>query len=315
MAILESRRDGGATHRPARPGKVPRHRRTKVVDALSAWALLAPALVLFVVFIVIPTATGITLSLFTWHFLDDPVFSGLANFRQLLADPDTWQSLGVTMKFVVLGVIPTVLIGFLLAVLTNARLRGAGALRVLYFVPAVVSVAVSAVLWNFIYDGRRGPLGALMRNVGLPSIDFLSTTTWALPALVVMMIWLALPVVILLYLAGLQRISPDIYDAAALDGAGSWRILWSITWPNVRGTTSVVAILQLINFVSGSLDIALILTNGDPLGSTRALGLYAYLVAFRNTDAGYASALSVLQLVVIVAMVVIGRVATGKANR
>lgn len=315
MAILESGPDADATQPHARPAKVPRHRRTKVVDALSAWALVAPALVLFIVFIVIPTASGITLSFFTWHFLDDPVFSGLANFRQLVVDPDTWSSLGVTMKFVVLGVIPTVVIGFLLAVLTNASLRGAGALRVLYFVPAVVSVAVSAVLWNFIYDGRRGPIGALMRSVGLPSIDFLSTTTWALPALVVMMIWLALPVVILLYLAGLQRISPDIYDAAALDGAGSRRILWSITWPNVRGTTFVVAILQLINFVSGSLDIALILTNGDPLGSTRALGLYAYLVAFRNTDAGYASALSVLQLVVIVAMVVIGRVATRKANQ
>ncbi len=83
----------------------------------------------------------------------------------------------------------------------------------------------------------------------------------------------------------------------------------------MRGTTVVVAILQLITFVSGSLDIALILTNGDPLGSTRALGLYAYLVAFRNTDAGYASALSVLQLVVIVALVVIGRVATRKVVR
>lgn len=315
MALLESGRNADAEERPSRLATAPRHRKAKVVDALSAWALVAPALILFIVFIVIPTGSGIVLSFFTWHFLDDPVFSGLTNFRTLVADPETWQSLGVTMKFVVLGVIPTVLIGFLLAVLTNTRLKGVGALRVLYFVPAVVSVAVSAVLWGFLYDGRQGPIGALMRSVGLPSIDFLSTTTWALPALVVMMIWLALPVVILLYLAGLQRISPDIYDAAALDGAGSWRILWSITWPSVRGTTIVVAILQLITFVSGSLDIALILTNGDPLGSTRALGLYAYLVAFRNTDAGYASALSVLQLVVIVAVVVIGRVATSKADR
>lgn len=315
MAILGSSQDARADELPRPSAKAPRHRRTKVVDALSAWALVAPALVLFIVFIVIPTASGIGLSFYTWHFLDDPVFSGLTNFRTLVADPETWQSLGVTLKFVVLGVVPTVVLGFLLAVLTNARLRGVGALRVLYFVPAVVSVAVSAVLWSFIYDGRRGPIGALMRSVGLSSIDFLSTTTWALPALVVMMIWLALPVVILLYLAGLQRISPDIYDAAALDGAGSWRILWSITWPSVRGTTLVVSILQLITFVSGSLDIALILTNGDPLGSTRALGLYAYLVAFRNTDAGYASALSVLQLVVIVAVVVIGRFASKKVDR
>jgi len=290
-------------------------RRTKVVDALSAWALLAPALILFTIFILIPTLTGIAISFYHWRFLDTPTPAGFDNFARLLKDPDVWQSLGVTVKFVVLGVIPTILLGFMLAVLVNANMPRVGLLRVLYFVPAVVSVAVSAVLWAFIFDGRRGPIAALLHTLGLPPIDFLNDQTWAVPALVVIMIWLALPVVIVLYLAALQRISPDIYAAAALDGAGAWRILWSITWPNVRGTTVVVAILQVINFVSGALDLALILTNGDPLGSTRALGLYAYLQAFRNTDAGYASALSVLQLVVVVTILAVARLVTRRLTR
>lgn len=286
-----------------------------MVDALSAWTLLTPALILFTVFILVPTLTGIAISFYNWRFLDTPTPAGFDNFARVLKDPDVWQSLGVTAKFVILGVIPTILLGFMLAVLVNAKMPGAGFLRVLYFVPAVVSVAVSAVLWAFIFDGRRGPIAALLRILGLPPIDFLTDQTWALPALVVIMVWLALPVVIVLYLAALQRISPDIYAAAALDGAGAWRILWSITWPNVRGTTVVVAILQVINFVSGALDLALILTNGDPLGSTRALGLYAYLQAFRNTDAGYASALSVLQLVVVVTILAVARLVTRRFAR
>ncbi len=315
MTLVNENR--GANVADRHPGSTPAKagRRTKVVDALSAWALLAPALVLFTIFILIPTLTGIGISFFNWRFLDTPTPAGFDNFTRLLKDPDVWQSLGVTAKFVVLGVIPTILLGFMLAVLVNANMPRVGWLRVLYFVPAVVSVAVSAVLWGFIFDGRRGPIAALLRVLGLPPIDFLNDQTWALPALVVIMVWLAMPVVIVLYLAALQRISPDIYAAAALDGAGAWRILWSITWPNVRGTTVVVAILQVINFVSGALDLALILTNGDPLGSTRALGLYAYLQAFRNTDAGYASALSVLQLVVVVALLAVARLVTRRFTR
>lgn len=315
MSLVNDSRDADVVGR--HPGSTPvkAGRRTKVVDALSAWTLLAPALVLFTIFIVVPTLAGIGISFYNWHFLDTPTAAGLDNYVRLLKDPDVWQSLGVTARFVVLGVIPTILLGFMLAVLVNANMPRVGLLRVLYFVPAVVSVAVSSVLWAFIFDGRRGPIAALLRALGLPPIDFLSDTTWALPALVVIMIWLALPVVIVLYLAALQRISPDIYAAASLDGAGAWRILWSITWPNVRGTTFVVAILQVINFVSGALDLALILTNGDPLGSTRALGLYAYLQAFRNTDAGYASALSVLQLLVVVGILAVARLVTKRLSR
>lgn len=317
MTALETKRGVGAERRhpaslPTPARKKSRYRRS---DAASAWILLAPALILFVTFIIVPTMAGFGLSFFRWNFFDDPVFVGIANFVKLATDSAAWGSLGVTLLFVLLGVVPTIVIGFMLAVLINSNMPGVAYLRVLYFVPVVLSVAVSAVLWAFLYDPRQGPLGALARAFGLEPVDFLRNDTLALPALVVMMIWLALPIVIILYLAGLQRVPEDIYAAAALDGAGPWRTLWSITWPNVASTTFVVALLQVINYVASSLDVSLIMTNGGPLGATTALSLYAYRQAFTNQDVGYASVLSVLQLVVIVAIVGLGRLVIRRFSR
>lgn len=284
-------------------------------DSAAAWVLMTPALVLFITFIVVPTIAALALSLFEWHFFDMPQWVGFANFERMMQDADTWKSLGVTFQFVLLGVVPTIMIGFMLAVLVNAGIRGIGVLRVLYFVPVVVSVAVSGVIWSFLYDSRSGPIASALRAVGISMPDVLNSQQLAVPALVIMMVWGGLPIVIILYLAGLQRISPDIYAAAALDGAGAWRTLWSITWPNVASTTMIVAVLQIIGFVAGSLDLALIMTGGGPLGATRALGLYAYENAFAYQDVGYATALSVLQLVVIVSIVAVGQMIIRRVNR
>lgn len=314
MVIHEAERGVVAPRRD--PSSAPRKRRKYLKsDVVSAWVLLTPALILFIVFIIIPTIAGIALSFFSWNFFDSPQFVGIQKFAQLASDPAAWGSLGITLLFVLLGVIPTIVIGFVVAVLINANLPGVAVLRVLYFVPVVVSVAVSAVLWTFIYDPRNGPIGALMRSLGLQPPDILQSQTLALPALVIMMIWLGLPIVIILYLAGLQRVPADIYDAAALDGAGAWRTLWSMTWPNVASTTLVVAVLQIINYVAASLDVSLIMTNGGPLGATRGLSLYAYQQAFTNQDVGYASALSVLQLVVVVVIVAGGRLIIRRLSR
>jgi len=314
LTVLETKRGAGAERRHPRS---PLRKKSpfRKADAASAWLLLFPALILFIVFIIVPTIVGVGLSFFEWNFFDTPTFIGLTNFVKLATDPAAWASLGVSLLFVLLGVIPTIAIGFMLAVLINANMPGVGVVRVLYFVPVVLSVAVSAVLWAFIYDPRQGPIGSLFRLLGLPPVDILNDSTLALPALVLMMIWLALPIVIILYLAGLQRVPEDIYAAAALDGAGSWRTLWSITWPNVASTTFVVAILQIVNYVANSLDVSLIMTNGGPLGATTALSLYAYRQAFSNQDVGYASVLSVLQMVIIVSIIGLSRLVTRRLSR
>jgi multiple sugar transport system permease protein len=284
-----------------------RRNRTKTVDAITASVFLAPGMIAFLLFVIVPAIGGLALSFFSWDLFSDPVFVGLDNVTRLFTDPDMWQSLFVSLMFVVLGVIPTTIIGFMLAVIVNSRMRGVGFFRVFYLAPILASSAVSALIWINIYQPRAGLLNSALSLVGIHGPNWLSDLTWARPALVVMMIWSGLPLVILLYLSGLQRISEDIYSAASLDGAGKWRQLWSMTWPNVVPTTLVVMVLQFVGFLSGSFEIALILTKGGPLGQTTSLALYAYQQAFDQRDLGYASALSLFQLVVLLALFFLGR--------
>lgn len=274
-------------------------RSNKRLDAVTAWVLMSPAGLLLLVFVVVPTFAAFALSWFSWDFTGTPQWVGIDNFVELLNDDDARASLLVTFEFVVLGVIPTAVLGFLIAALLNSDARGVPFLRVLYFFPVVVSVAVSAVLWSFIYDPRLGPIASAVDLVGLTMPALLISPMWVTPALTTMMIWLQLPIAIILYLAALQRIPEDLYAAAKLDGAGTWQTLWSIAWPGVRSTTIVVVVLATTFFVATSLDVTLIMTNGGPLDASRALGLYAYHTAFVSREVGYATALSLLQLLVI----------------
>lgn len=292
-----------ATRRPRAGSERPGIRRRRRRDAAAALALMSPGMLAFTAFVILPALAGLSLSFFEWDLFNAPAWVGVDNFTRLIGDAAVWKSLGVTAQFVVLGVVPTVLLGFVLAVGINTRMRGIGSLRILYFAPMVASSVVASVLWAYMYDPRSGIANRVLSWVGVQGPAWLSSTTWALPALTLMMIWLALPLVMILYLAGLQRIPDDIYAAAAIDGAGIWRRLWSITWPNVVPTTVLVTTLQAINFVSGSFETSLIMTNGGPLDSTQTLGLYAYKAAFQNTEMGYASALSLFQLLIIAACV------------
>ncbi|MBZ2196252.1 carbohydrate ABC transporter permease [Occultella gossypii] len=293
--------------RPAKgrpdPARTPGRRRARRVDALTAGFFMTPALLGFAVFVILPALGGLVLAFFDWDLFGTPEFVGLEHIQRLFTDPVMWQSLGVTAAFVLLGVIPTIAIGFVLAVVVNSNLPGVGVFRVLYFSPMVASAAVAAVIWVNLYRYRGGLINQVLGWLGITGPNWLSDPVWARPALVIMMIWSALPLVIILYLAGLQRVPEDIYSAAALDGAGKWRMLWSMTWPNVRSTTVLIAVLQAVSFISGSFEIALIMTNGGPLGTTQSLALYSYKMAFSQRDIGYASALSLFQLVLILLIV------------
>lgn len=279
---------------------------TRLSNRISTAVFTTPALVLYSVFVVIPTIAVIALSFFDWNFFGSPVFVGFDNFSRALGDAGLAHASAVSAGYLLFGIVPTIVVGFLLAVLVNVAAPVIGVLRVLYFVPVVVSVAVSGVLWSFLYDPRQGPVASLFRMLGLAPIDFLGTTGTALPAVTLVMIWAGLPIVMVFYLSALQRISPDIYAAASLDGAGAWRMLWSITWPNVAPTTALLAVLQVANFSAASLDYSLVLTRGGPLDATTSLGLYAYQVAFERQEVGYASVISLVQVALILMLLVIG---------
>lgn len=292
---------------PSEPTAHPAGRKNRRVDALTATLFVSPAMLGFFIFVIVPAIGGLVLAFFEWDLFGAPVFVGLDNIIRMFTDPDMWQALGVTVLFVVMGVIPTIIVGFVLAVVVNSNMPGVAAWRVLYFTPMIASAAVAAIIWVNLYNGRSGLVNQFLALFGIDGPNWLSDPTWARPALVIMMIWGALPIVIILYLAGLQRVPEDIYAAASLDGAGKWRQLWSMTWPNVWSTTVLVAVLQAVGFISGSFEIALIMTDGGPLGTTQSLALYAYKVAFTERDIGYGSALSLFQLVLLIVIVLLSR--------
>ena len=271
-------------------------------DRAAAYGLLAPNLILYTVFIIIPVLLALGLSFTSWNLVGAPQWVGLANYRAMVNDPAVPQAIETTMIFLVFGVVPTVVLGLLLAILVNVQFRFVGVVRTLYFVPAVVSFAASAILWQWIYRPGQGFLDFALKKVGINGPAWLSNTHTALFALDIIAIWLSLPVAILLYLAALQRIPPQVIEAALLDGAGAFTRLRKIIWPGVRNMTILVVIVAIIAFTNSSFDLVNILTQGGPVNATSTLIYYIYYAAFNNVQLGYAAALSVLQIALFAAI-------------
>lgn len=277
--------------------------RRNVSDRRAAALFIAPNIVAYTLFIVVPAISGIVIGFFSWDLFSPAQWVGLDNYSRLFHDPmilhATWHSL----LFVLLGVAPTILIGFLFAVLLDWQARMVGAIRLLYFLPLVVSTAVAGVLWSTMFSPSYGLVNRVLGWVGISGPTWLASTTWALPALTVVIIWLSLPLVTILYLAGLQRVPKQIHEAAQIDGAGVWLRVWAITWPNVYGTTALVLVLEILQFLAAPFEVGLIMTYGGPLDSTTSLSFYAYRQAFELGEMGYASAISMVQFVMLLSVV------------
>ncbi|HTW98726.1 MAG TPA: sugar ABC transporter permease [Acidimicrobiales bacterium] len=279
--------------RPLRPNR----------DWLPALGLLGPNLALFTIFIVVPVLLAIAISFTNWDLSGVPQFVGLANYRRMIDDSQLWSSLRITAEFLLMGVVPTVLLGLLLALLVNIRIRFIAAIRTLYFIPAVVSFAASSVLWQWIYRPGQGVLDFLLYKAHIVGPAWLSDQATALPALAIVSIWLTLPTATILYLAALQRIPESVIEAALLDGAGPFKRLRYVIWPGVQTMTLLVAVYSILAFTNSSFDLVNILTQGGPLGATETLIWYIYYLTFSPPpQLGYASAISLFQLVLFVGL-------------
>lgn len=278
-------------------------------DLGPALILVGPGTILFIVFVAVPIVGGVLLSFFSWNLVGVPQWVGLDNFTRLLTDPLVAKSLLNTAGFVLLGVVPTVILGLIIAVFINVRMPGITALRTLYLIPAVVSFAASAVLWRWIYNPTSGLLNYVLSWFGISSKAWLTETATALPSLVIIGIWLSLPVSILFYMAALQRISDSVIEAAMLDGAGAVQRMVRIIWPQVLPMTLLVTLVTFIGFANGSFDLVNLMTQGGPVNATSTLVYYMYTTAFQNLDLGYAAALGLVQLAFIVIFLTIVQLA------
>lgn len=266
-----------------------------------------PNLSMYALFILVPSVIGVLLSFCEWNLVGSVKWVGLANYERLFSDPLLLPALYRTFKYLLFGVIPTLFGGFLIAVLLNWKVKGIGVFRAMFFLPLTVSTAVAGIAWSSIFNPEFGWINALLAKIGITGPEWLSGFDSALPAITLIVIWLSLPLVIILYLSGLQRISPEIMEAAALDGANAWQRLWGIIFPIVSATTVLVLVIEILAFLGSPFEVSLLMVQGGPLDATTSLAYYAYKVAFEQFEIGYASALTMAQFFIMatIALIVI----------
>jgi multiple sugar transport system permease protein len=285
---------------PAQPLARPRTRRRRVSlslrHSLVGFGFVLPALLFFALFNFYPIGYALYLSFTKWDMLSPPQWVGLANFNTIFTNPDFQSSLEITLIYTVESTVPLILLSLGLALLLNQRLPGDTFFRVIYFIPTVMPAVVTAIVWGLLYE----PTGAVNNLIGLTGanpIPWISSAQYAIPALDIVTVWSAFGYDTIILLAGLQSISPEYNEAASIDGASSWAILRLITLPLLAPrflfVTSTTVAAVLTTFV-----LPFVMTNGGPGAATRVLPLLIYQSAFQFLNAGQASAMALVLLVI-----------------
>ena len=256
------------------------------------WALffLGPNLILFLIFTAYPVGYGVYISLYNYSVLKPKKWVGLGNYERFIHHRDTPDLILRSIYYAVGATIPAVVLPLVIAVLlTNAGVA-TKFFRGLYILPIVTSAVAAAAVWKWMYAKDFGLINYGLRRVGGHPVDWLFNLEWAMPAVIVMTIWLLLPFNTILYTAGLQEVPRDLYDAAAVDGASNVQQFRDITIPLITPTTFFVLLITMINVLVGGFDIINVLTQGGPLHATDVLIYDIYENAFVNFRLGYASA-------------------------
>lgn len=271
-------------------------------DALTAAFLLFPSLIVFGVFVFFPLIYTALLSITDWNLIS-PVkkFIGIGNYIKLIKDPLFWKVLANTGIFSFLVVAISSSLGLFIAVLINRKIIGRTFFRTAIFLPYVTATSAMALVWLWIFDPQYGFLNMILKALGLTGAEWLASTSWAMPAIVIMTIWRFTGYIMLLYLGGLQSIDNELLEAAAVEGAGRVQTFWKISFPLLSPTTLFVIITTLITMLQ-NFETVYIMTYGGPVNSTNMLVLYIYQNAFQFFEAGYASAISVVLFLIMIGL-------------
>ncbi len=279
----------------------PRSRRKD--DTALALAFIAPALVGFLVFLLWPTLRGIYLSFTSFNLLTPPRFVGLDNYVRMVNDPIFWNAAKVTLEYVVINIGIQTVVALLIAVLMD-RLTKSTFVRGVVLAPYLVSNVVAAMVFLWILDSQLGIVNQWIASLGLERIPFLTDETWVIPTIALINVWRHMGYTALLIFAGLQTIPPTVYEAGRVDGATELQMFRRITLPLLRPILALVLIMTVIGSFQ-VFDTVAVTTAGGPVNSSRVLQLYIYDMAFGRFQFGYASALSVALLVILMVITVI----------
>ncbi|AXB47560.1 carbohydrate ABC transporter permease [Amycolatopsis albispora] len=271
-------------------------RRRRLAENVTAYGLLSAALVVFALFSWYPIVRGVVLSFQQVNFVSDPEWVGFDNFELLFADPLFGVAWRNTLLFTGLALVFGFAIPFVTAVLLNELRHARAYFRLVVYLPVMLPPVVTALLWKWFYDPGPGLFNEGLRAAGLPDLAWLDSSDTAMLSLVLVSTWANMGSTTLIYLAALQTIPGDLYEAAELDGAGIWRRLWHVTVPQTRFVLLVLLLLQVVATMQVFTE-PFVMTGGGPDDSTVTVLLLLYRYAFVYNDFGSASALSLLLFV------------------
>ncbi len=277
------------------------HTKIETRNFLKGMAFLSPWLIGLAAFLAIPIGLSLYLSFCNYPLLQPPIFIGLRNYSHMIHDPVFWTALGNTLAYAAMALPVGMIIALGAALLLNSKVRGLSLYRTLVFLPSLLPAVASAMVWLWLFNAKLGLLNFVLRKVGVAHPPaWLSSPRWAMPALVLMSFW-GIGNTVVIYLAGLQNVPRELYEAADIDGADGWRKIRHVTLPCI----SPVIFFNLVMAIIGTLQnftAPYIMTGGGPVRATYFYTMYLYDSAFKYLRMGYASAMAWVQFLLILAL-------------
>jgi multiple sugar transport system permease protein len=283
-----------------------KHTKYQSGEVAAAYGFLFPAIALYLLFILVPIVWVVYLSFMRYDIITPARFLGLRNWQRLLTDARMWLTLKNTALFVLLLVPMHTIMGTLLALGVNALKNKTGAYlyRTLYYFPTLVTSASVTITWGYLLSTDTGVLNYYLKFLGINAIPWLASSFWVYPATMLFSLWKFVGTYFLYFFIGLQNIDQGLIDAAKIDGANSWQRLKNITLPMLSPTMLFVIITQLIGCIQ-IFEEPYLLTKGGPGDASRSISLYIYEMAYRSQQYGYASAVSLVLLLIILTVTLI----------
>ena len=285
--------------------------------SLRAQSLIAPVLFIapaglaLILLMAVPMADAVLLSLQRWNGMGSPTWAGFANYLRLFHDETFFRSLWHTVYFTGATVALQTALPLVIASLLASGIRGGAVFRTLYFMPVIISLAISGLLWAMLFEPNFGAVNSVLRAVGLGAFAqlWLAGANTVMPSVIIVSVWQSLGFYLVIFFAALQGVPKDLYEAAELDGAGAWGRFWNVTVPTIRPVILIVIVLNTINGIK-VFDQIWVMTAGGPNYASATLGTYLYSIAFgamgaSNSRLGYATAIAMVILLLSVVMSVI----------
>lgn len=258
---------------------------------LEPYLYIFPYFLVFILFLVVPGVAGMVIGLFDWQVVGERTFIGLGNFVELVSDPVFIAAVKNTLFYAAMYVPVFIVVGLLLALLLNIDFKARGLMRGIIYAPYIFMIPAIGVIWRWFLDTNYGVLNYYLKVIGLPSVRWLTDTRIALKSIVMVISWETVGYSMVIYLAGLQEIPKELYEAALVDGASAWHRFWRITLPQLRPTTFFLFVIGVIGALK-TFGQPFMMTAGGPVDSTMTVVMSLYFNGFQYFRMGYAAAIS-----------------------